>query len=406
MITAISGSSINKVFYQVIERSLRQGEDAWPREKRRGGRDTVDSPGPAVLEITNPLHRILTIPARLNSLPATAAETIWVLAGRDDMEFLSFYLKRAPDFSDDGKVWRAAYGPRLRRWSTTEDLEPTEDLYDPPHDQLAAVIAELRERPESRRAVIGLLNPARDHENFTAKDFPCTQTLHFIPRSGHLDLDIHIRSNDILWGLTGVNIFEFTVMQELVAHMVALPVGRYYHIADSLHYYTDYQKRMENMLNAHHFDIYDRINSYPSAELPVCIAQDFGLSVMDDLLKEFLVVEQELRQPLGNFKKAMEDAYNIIRWMPLPLPDICRCMLIYLATKMQDQTGERYRMQCCNEIISVLQQIRDPATKVGMIEWLIRQKELGDSAFKAAIMKEVPDYIKPHIGNFIREEML
>ncbi|KKK69611.1 hypothetical protein LCGC14_2932290, partial [marine sediment metagenome] len=122
---------------------------------------------------------------------------------------------------------------------------------------MGAVVEELRARPSTRRAIIGLLDPVDDHYNFTAKDYPCTQYLHFIVRNGCLDLDIHIRSNDILWGLTGVNIFEFTVFQELVASMVNIPIGKYFHIADSLHYYTDYQQRMDNILQAPHFDIYD-----------------------------------------------------------------------------------------------------------------------------------------------------
>ncbi|KKK69612.1 hypothetical protein LCGC14_2932300 [marine sediment metagenome] len=84
MVPGISAPSINKLFYEVLFAAT-----CWPRELRREEKMTVDSPGPVMLEIFHPQQRILTIPARLNSLPATAAETIWVLAGRDDMEFLS-----------------------------------------------------------------------------------------------------------------------------------------------------------------------------------------------------------------------------------------------------------------------------------------------------------------------------
>ncbi len=396
MVPGISASSINKLFYEVLFAAT-----CWPRELRREEKMTVDSPGPVMLEIFHPQQRILTIPARLNSLPATAAETIWVLAGRDDMEFLQFYLKRALDFSDDGKVWRAAYGPRIRLYpEQTAYLHPKYSCADwrgHYHDQLGAIVEELKAHPSSRRAIIGLLDPVDDHHNFTAKDFPCTQYLHFIVRSGCLDLDIHIRSNDILWGLTGVNIFEFTVFQELVASMVNIPIGKYFHIADSLHYYTDYQKRMDNILESPHFDIYD----YLPLPLPIQASNDDSLAEMDSALDGFMYLEKVLRsEPVSSskFQIAMMAATETIERLPLPLPDICRCMLIYIALIK----GGYSRMTSGSMIHSILSEIGDPAVKVGMIEWLIRQKTIGRDS-KAEVMREIPDYLKSCIGNFIKE---
>ena len=63
--------------------------------------------------LENPLEREVNVPPRRASLPAQIAETLWVLSGRNDVEFISHYLPRAKDFSDDGVVWRAGYGPRL-----------------------------------------------------------------------------------------------------------------------------------------------------------------------------------------------------------------------------------------------------------------------------------------------------
>ena len=387
MVPGISASSINKLFYQVLSAAT-----CWPRELRREERMTVDSPGPVMLEIFYPQQRILTIPARLNSLPATAAETIWVLAGHDDMEFLQFYLKRALDFSDDGETWRAAYGPRLRRWPGTK-IQGLRVVT----DQLSSIITELRQHPSSRRAIMGLLNPSDDHQNFTAKDFPCTQYLHFLVRKGHLDLDIHIRSNDILWGLTGVNIFEFTVIQELVAGMTGLPVGRYYHIADSLHYYTDYQKRMDSILQSPHFDIYDHIHTGRFKHAPT--SSDDSLFRMDNALDDFMVVERMLRHPLGNFQRAMDDACAILKLLPDPLPDICRCMLIYLASRIWDQDREVGG----HVIRTVLYGMEDTAMLIGMIEWLTRQKYMGPD-FKSGITKLIPPHLKEQIGVFIKKE--
>lgn len=66
------------------------------------------------ISVSNPTERVLILPYRNNNIFATIAETLWVMSGRNDIEFLSFYLPRAIEFSDDGKAWRAGYGPRIR----------------------------------------------------------------------------------------------------------------------------------------------------------------------------------------------------------------------------------------------------------------------------------------------------
>src|SRR6185437_6210665 len=65
--------------------------------------------------IERPLERYLFLPKRHNDVFAQFAETMWVLAGRDDVAWLARYLPRASDYSDDGYTWHGAYGPRLRR---------------------------------------------------------------------------------------------------------------------------------------------------------------------------------------------------------------------------------------------------------------------------------------------------
>ena len=219
-----------------------------------------------------------------------------------------------------------------------------------------------------------------------------------------MDLDIHIRSNDILWGLTGVNIFEFTVLQELVAYMVNIPIGKYFHIADSLHYYTDYQKRMDNILHSPHFDIYD----YTTPFNPPQVSNNDSLVEMDTALNEFMDAEKVLRcgsarfnadVPLKDFQNAMQIATKIIKRLPLPLPDICRCMLIYIALIK----GGYSRMTSGSMIHSILSGMSDSAVKVGMIEWLTRQKTISKD-FKNDVMKDIPGHLMPHIGNFIKKE--
>ena len=173
------------------------------------------------VQIDQPRERCVLVPGRNNNVFASIAETMWVLAGRNDIDYLNSYLKRAKDYSDDGKTWRGAYGPRLRDWNGI--------------DQLAQIIAILRNDPASRRAVATMFDPDRDFVE--SKDIPCNNWLHFIARNGKLDLHVAARSTDIWWGFSGINIFEWTLLLEIMAHWLGHEVGRLIFFTSSLHLY-------------------------------------------------------------------------------------------------------------------------------------------------------------------------
>jgi thymidylate synthase len=155
-----------------------------------------------LVSLSNPLERCIVVPARHNNVFASIAETMWVIAGRSDIAYLSNYLPRAVKFSDDGETWRAGYGPRLRHW--------------PGVDQFDAVVRTLTTAPTSRRAVMSIFDPSVDYQD--SLDVPCTNWLHFTVRDNKLDLSIAVRSNDIMWGFSGINTFEWSVVQEMMAH--------------------------------------------------------------------------------------------------------------------------------------------------------------------------------------------
>lgn len=173
------------------------------------------------VQIDQPRERCVLVPGRNNNVFASIAETMWVLAGRNDIDYLNGYLKRAKDYSDDGSTWRGAYGPRLRDWNGV--------------DQLAQIIAILRNDPASRRAVATIFDPDRDFVE--SKDIPCNNWLHFIARNGKLDLHVAARSTDIWWGFSGINIFEWTLLLEVMAHWLGHDVGRLTFFTSSLHLY-------------------------------------------------------------------------------------------------------------------------------------------------------------------------
>lgn len=269
----------------------------WPIEVRRGGNKMMDSPTPVAVEIRNPRDRVLDVVGRNNSLPAACAETLWILAGRNDVEWLKFYLPRAPDFSDDveKKFWRAGYGPRLRRFGENTLLEPEDGVVENScgTDQLKFVVNELKAIPNSRRAIMTLVNPEEDLEIAPVifKDFPCNLTLSFMVRGGRLDLVVFCRSQDLIWGASGINWFEFGVMQELVANMIDIPVGTYYHVTNNLHVYDRHFKIVNNMAV---------LDEYPSTDWDdPGYGKMIDLKDVDKVLSAFFELEGTLRRQGG-----------------------------------------------------------------------------------------------------------
>lgn len=218
--------NIEEAFIWELQEVIQHGEDIEAR-----GSITREIRA-RLIEIDAVDERCVVLPGRHNNVFASIAESMWVLAGRDDLDYLGAYLPRAMDFSDDGETWRGAYGPRLRDWNGV--------------DQLAEIIAILRAEPNSRRAVAVLFDPDRDFVQ--SKDIPCNNWLHFLVREGQLDLHVVARSTDIWWGFSGINAFEWSLLLELMSCWLKLGQGRLTFFTSSLHLYERHVGRAESLL--------------------------------------------------------------------------------------------------------------------------------------------------------------
>lgn len=186
--------------------------------------------------LERPLERYLFVPRRHHDITSQFAESMWVLAGRNDIGWLQKYLRRAPNFSDDGRTWRGGYGPRLRQWAGV--------------DQIDAVRKLLLADRESRQAVMVLFDPALDFQ--PSKDIPCNNWLGWIIRDNQLHMSAALRSNDVWWGFSGANAFEWSILHELLAFWVGADVGRADYLAMSFHLYKAHFDRGEQAVAAFH----------------------------------------------------------------------------------------------------------------------------------------------------------
>lgn len=232
MVNVIQGKTINEVVYKELEKIITEGNRT---PSRNGDISTIYN---VFMTLENPRARHLSLQGRKNNIFATIAETFWVFAGDDKVDpLLSFFLPRAADFSDDGKTWRGAYGPRI-----FGDNKALEDL----------VQQFKNEGIFTRRGVISIFNPDLDTQvNLEAKygiestkDRPCNLLMDFfVTPDKRLHMNLKQRSGDVLWGHGSINIFEFTLLHEVVLNLLKaevdseLTLGEYNHHVTNLHLY-------------------------------------------------------------------------------------------------------------------------------------------------------------------------
>lgn len=177
--------------------------------------------------LENPRNRIVSLKARKTSLRYLLAEFIWYLSGSNLAAPIAEYAPFWSSITDDGYV-NSNYGYRLFGYSPKIN-----------YNQWQTVKTMLINDPETRQAVMHI-NSSYDYEQ-PSKDVPCTMYLHWFIRNRNLNLQVRMRSNDLIMGYTN-DLFQFSMLQELmVLELQALGVdvklGTYHHVADSLHVY-------------------------------------------------------------------------------------------------------------------------------------------------------------------------
>lgn len=236
------GSNPTKMYFQTLQDLTNHGDKAAPRGK------PILEVRPACLEFTNPYNRVTFLRGRRINPFFQVAESLWILSGRADVEWLKAFNSNIAQFSDDGKWFNAAYGERMRAWNKNA----LHNIIINPIDQLVDVYTKIVADPDTRQAVIVLSNPMFDNSNYTigerGRDIACNLCITFKVRDNKLHMTVFNRSNDIHWGVFGANLCQFTTIQEVLlnwlrksgnSQLAELEMGTYSQITDSLHVYLD-----------------------------------------------------------------------------------------------------------------------------------------------------------------------
>lgn len=181
----------------------------------------------------NMRNPVLMVPNRKMSYTFALAESHWILTGDNRVETIKPYNARIADFSDDGKVFFGAYGPKIM-------------------DQIKYVVDKLCQDSMTRQAG---LNIWRENPPDT-KDLPCTIAMFFNIRKGQLNAHVFMRSSDIWLGIP-YDVFNFSMVAHAVcalyntqlAEADGVSPGTLYLTAASSHLYETDMENVNLVLN-------------------------------------------------------------------------------------------------------------------------------------------------------------
>lgn len=185
-----------------------------------------------------PYERLSSFRSRKLNLNYCKQELLWYLrADRFDHSIQRHATMWKKLVAEDGG-YHSNYGQYLFKEKTPDGLS-----------QIDWVVRELAADPGSRRAVCVLLKPEHLYEKNV--DVVCTYSIAFRIRGSELQMTVHMRSNDLIYGTTN-DVFCFSCIHELVYSMLSvvhpgLRLGDYVHRVDSLHVYERHFDMLEQL---------------------------------------------------------------------------------------------------------------------------------------------------------------
>ncbi len=229
--------------------------------------------------VSNPYHNVCLNPQRNLSLRYLVGEIQWYLSGSNKVEDIGKYAKMWYDLSDDGETVNSAYGYRI--------------FHKFGFDQLQYCIDKLKKNPYDRQCILHI----KEASNKPTKDTPCTCLLQFTCFNGRLNLHTYMRSNDIWLGLP-YDMGFFTVLLQIVAKEVGLPVGVYYHTVGDLHLYERHWDK--NVEYSADYDFDERGWDYTNGGKEEIEAILNGAEPKNTLLKALREVNERVRKEKQN----------------------------------------------------------------------------------------------------------
>ena len=155
-------------------------------------------------------------------------ELLWFLAGDTNIRYLKENGVRIWDeWADENGDLGRVYGAQWRSWRGANGKTV---------DQIANVVRQIRQTPDSRRLIVSAWNPAEVDDMALP---PCHALFQFYVANGKLSCQLYQRSADIFLGVP-FNIASYALLTMMVAQVCGLQAGEFVHTLGDAHLYQNH----------------------------------------------------------------------------------------------------------------------------------------------------------------------
>jgi thymidylate synthase len=163
-------------------------------------------------------------------------ELLWFLRGETNVRPL---VERGVtiwnEWADEAGELGPVYGKQWRAWATADGREV---------DQIARVIHQLRQEPDSRRIIVSAWNVGELERMALA---PCHAFFQFYVAAGRVSCQVYQRSADIFLGLP-FNIASYALLTHILAQQADLGVGELVWTGGDCHLYLNHLEQADIQL--------------------------------------------------------------------------------------------------------------------------------------------------------------
>jgi thymidylate synthase len=176
-------------------------------------------------------------------------ELLWFLNGDTNIRYLNENGVRIWDewATEEGELG-PVYGAQWRNWVAADGRRI---------DQIARLLEDLKNKPDSRRHIVSAWNPAllpdesRSPRENAAMGLqalpPCHTMFQFHVADGRLSCQLYQRSADVFLGVP-FNIASYSLLTMMMAQVVGLEPGDFVHTFGDVHIYLNHLEQVETQL--------------------------------------------------------------------------------------------------------------------------------------------------------------
>jgi thymidylate synthase len=164
-------------------------------------------------------------------------ELLWFIAGDTNVGYLQQNGVRIWDeWADENGELGPVYGRQWRSWPTADGGSI---------DQLAQVVEQVRDNPDSRRMLVSSWNPG-EIEGMALP--PCHLLFQFYVCDGRLSCQMYQRSADLFLGVP-FNVASYSLLTMMVAQVTGLEPGEFIHTLGDTHLYLNHLDQAREQLS-------------------------------------------------------------------------------------------------------------------------------------------------------------